>query len=1029
MTATSTTKTIGGVTRGALPWWFINGRWDAKSLLIVPNEEDVAGLVDDMQALFKLPSDFFSLQPFPVIGYPVDDEPARPLALYQWMFGKPSVLIASQEGLALPADSMEQLSKRSMVLKPGLTVTRPKFEDFLTGAAFLRNERVEQVGEYAIRGEVTDIWPAGEDLPLRVVWHYDTVESLRVININTERSEEFRSEVLVCPVSSVGEEILAKMVSEDTNVILFLPQPGSPNGSLNLAATNAFLVTPSIDPSYPNEGFEPPPLFAGHIDQLRQQLIQWHENDWRVAIFCHNAGERSRLEELLEDRLASAKGLKPPWLPPIIIGEMEHGFLHPLQRLAVLSNSEIFGRYRKRIRLPKFQGAGALSSPLDLQPSDLVVHEKFGIGRYMGLKPLRVGSVSSEFLSLQYKGGDKVYVPIFEIQQVQKYLGAEDRKPGLSSLDTAAWERIKSKAKEDVAKVASELLRQAAKRNIRPGYAFPEKTHLEEEFAASFMYKLTHDQMKTLEEVEKDMMSPKAMDRLICGDVGFGKTEVAMRAALKAALAAKQVALLCPTTILAEQHARNFTERLVDYPVTVRLLSRFQDKSEQKKVLEMVAKGGVDIVIGTHRLLSADVGFKDLGLIIIDEEHRFGVKQKHKLMSLRETVDVLSLTATPIPRTLASSLSGIKDLSVIETPPEGRLPISTHAGPFDEDLMVKAVQAELDRGGQVFYVHNRVKTLLARQAWLKSLMPSIRIVVAHGQMKEAQLEKAMHDFLHKNCDVLLATTIIESGLDIPSVNTLIVEEAEEMGLAQLYQLRGRVGRSRSRAYCYLFYSPGNMTTDAKKRLDALKEFTALGSGLRLAMRDMEIRGAGNLLGPQQHGTMAAVGIETYSRLLQEEIQRLKGQAVDEVPEGPLLELSISAYIPEEYLPSEPERVRMYKRILSAHDGDLPKLQEELVDRCGNMPGPVETLFRAASLRLSAKARGISQVHEEQDGILIYFRKDFKIPEKSLNILLSQPPNTLTFIPGPPSGVRFYQTDGDNPLDILERFLTMLFGKS
>ncbi len=499
-----------------------------------------------------------------------------------------------------------------------------------------------------------------------------------------------------------------------------------------------------------------------------------------------------------------------------------------------------------------------------------------------------------------------------------------------------------------------------------------------------------------------------------------------MRAALKCALSGKQAAVLCPTTILAEQHFRNFSERMADYPVTVQLLSRFQNKAEQKKIVSAVQNGAVDIIVGTHRLLSKDIHFKDLGLVVVDEEHRFGVRQKSKLLSLRETADVLSMTATPIPRTLASSLGGIKDLSVIETAPEGRLPISTHAGVFDEDIMVKAVQAELDRGGQVFYVHNRVKTLLARKEWLQSLMPGVRIAMAHGQMKEEELEVAMHNFLHKKVEILLSTTIIESGLDIPSVNTLIIEEAEEMGLAQLYQLRGRVGRSRTRAYCFLFYSENNMTSDARKRLQALKEFTALGSGLRLAMRDMEIRGAGNLLGPEQHGNMAAVGIETYSRLLNEEIQRQKGGEIPDDPSGPLLEVSASAYLPDDYMPAESERVNMYKRILSTDVAGLEKLKEELVDRCGPLPVPAKTLFDAAFLRLMMKERGISEVHEDMEGILIYFRPDRKIPDKAFGVLMAQSRDLFSFIPGPPSGVRVKSQEDESPLDTLGRFIRLVF---
>jgi transcription-repair coupling factor (superfamily II helicase) len=1009
---------IGGVTRGALGLWLIETQpKEQKTLVVLPNDDDAASLVDDTKALFRIP-DWGLPAAFDVEAYEADDEPGRQAALYNWQCGRTTILITTAEALTLAVDPPERLGQRAFAFKPGLILSRPSFEEKLSAAGYSRNERAEQVGEYAVRGDVIDIWLAGEDHPSRLTWSYDTLESIRVIDVHTQRSDVYRTSALIKPVSAGHEATLKDYMQPGVRVIVFSDD-----------AIELPVAALSVGPlGETDEGFQPPPLFAGHLERLKEHLELWYADDWRAVIFCHNRGERERLEELLTSPDLAARGLKPPWLPPIEIGDLEHGFEHPQRRQAVLANSEIFGRYRKKTRLPKFEAGAAFQSPFDIRANDYLVHEKHGIGRYQGLRTLRVGKVSSEYLALEYKGGDKLYVPIFEIQQVQKYLGAEGKRPPLSSLDTAAWERVKAKVKEDVAKLAAELLGRAAKRSIRPGYAFPSRTHLEDEFSASFMYKLTPDQQKTLEEVERDMTAPRAMDRLVCGDVGYGKTEVAMRAALKAALAGKQVCVLCPTTILAEQHARNFTERMADYPVTVKFISRFQDKSEQKNILELVGKGGVDIIIGTHRLLSPDVQFNNIGLLIIDEEHRFGVKQKNKLLALRETVDVLSLTATPIPRTLASSLAGIKDLSVIETPPEGRLPISTHVGRFDEELMAKAVQTELDRGGQVFYVHNRVKTLDARRVWLQGLMPSIRIAMAHGQMNEHQLEEAMHAFLHRKVDILLATTIIESGLDIPSVNTLIVEEAEEMGLAQLYQLRGRVGRSKAKAYCYLFYDSPSLTTDAKKRLEALKEFTALGSGLRLAMRDMEIRGAGNLLGPQQHGDMAAVGIETYSKLLNEEIQKQQGEVQEDSNEGPLFELSLSAYLPEDYMPVESERVLMYKRILSAKTTELVKIKEELIDRCGPLPTPATLLLDTAALRLIAQERGISEVHEEPEGILLYFRPSFKMPEATLPKLVAAPQTELQLIPGTPAGVRVMFKPEESGLDALGRFLRWAFPK-
>jgi transcription-repair coupling factor (superfamily II helicase) len=1018
MTITKTSS-FGQVPKGARAWWFTVRRPAEHCLLVVPTEEDVLDLVDDLQALSKLPNDILTQAVPSVVGYAVDDIPARQVALYQWLKKDADALVVSIEGLSTATDSADQLIKRTFRLIPGLTISRTKFEDVLANGGYARNDYTEQVGEYSIRGDVIDLWPAGEPAPIRIGWNFDTVETLRVIDLHTQRSEEFQRAVVVCPVTAGTECTLVSCLPPDAAAVLF-------DVSESPFPADRPVINVSAGVAGDDEGFVNPPVFAGHVSALRDQLKKWHEDDWKTVIFCHNRGEKERLEDLLIDPVASLKGQRTPWLPPLIIGELEHGFVHPIQRLAVLTNSEIFGRYRKRVRLPKFEGGGSLTSYLDIKPNDFLVHERYGIGRYSGLKTLRVDKVTSEYMTIEYKGGDKVYVPIFELQQVQKYLGAEGKRPQLSSLDTAAWERVKAKVKEDIAKLAADLLRKAAKRTVRPGFAFPAPTRLEQEFAASFIYTLTPDQQKTLSEVENDMMTSKSMDRLICGDVGFGKTEIAMRAALKAALAGKQVAVLCPTTILAEQHARNFAERLADYPVTVRLLSRFQEKKEQKEILVQVAKGGVDIIIGTHRLLSSDVHFKDVGLLIIDEEHRFGVKQKNKLFAMRETVDVLSLTATPIPRTLASALGGIKNLSIIETPPQGRLPISTHVGAFDEDIMAKAIQEEIDRGGQVFYVHNRVKTLLARKEWLEKLLPTVRIVMAHGQMNEHQLEKAMYDFVHRKADLLLATTIIESGLDIPSVNTLIIEEAEELGLAQLYQLRGRVGRSRARAYCYLFYTKSSMTADAKKRLEALKEFTSLGSGLRLAMRDMEIRGAGNILGPQQHGNMAAVGVETYSRLLAEEVQKMQGGDVVDKAGGPVMELNVSAYLPDDYVPSEAERVSTYKRILTSSADELAKVKEELIDRCGPLPEPARLLFATAEIRLRVQAQGISEIHQEEGAIAIYFRPKFKLSDAAFNTLVSQKDSVLTLIPGEITGVRVYFQEAEEPLDVVDRFLSLVF---
>ena len=577
-----------------------------------------------------------------------------------------------------------------------------------------------------------------------------------------------------------------------------------------------------------------------------------------------------------------------------IVGPLRSGFFS--KDLFVATNAEIFGRQRHRPRLPKFKSGAIVREVQDIKRGDYVVHEHYGIGRYKGLELLHAGGHDAEYLRVEYAKGDKLYVPLYDLKQIQKYSGSEGGSPRLSSLDTSTWERVKARVQESIQALAKDLVRLHAMRAALPGHAYPEDSHLEQEFAASFLYDETPDQIKAIEDVKKDMEASRPMDRVVLGDVGYGKTEVAMRAAMKAISDSKQVAVLVPTTILAEQHFQTFKQRFADYPARIGLLSRFQSAKEEKETLVAMANGALDIVIGTHKLLQKGIVFHDLGLLVIDEEHRFGVKHKEQIKKLRQHLDVLTLTATPIPRTLSFALSGMRELSIIESPPIGRLPISTHVGPYEDTVVKEAIQKELDRKGQVFYVHNRVQSLNTRLHFLKQLVPGVSIGVVHGQMGGDEIEKVMWEFTHRKHQILLATTIIESGIDIPSANTLIVEEAEDFGLSQLYQLRGRVGRERQKAYCYLFYSPSvPLTQDARARLEALREFTELGSGYRLAVRDMEIRGAGNLLGQQQHGHIAAVGLDLYSQLLQEEIARLKGEPPPKASRFPSMDLTVHAF--------------------------------------------------------------------------------------------------------------------------------------
>jgi transcription-repair coupling factor (superfamily II helicase) len=639
----------------------------------------------------------------------------------------------------------------------------------------------------------------------------------------------------------------------------------------------------------------------------------------------------------------------------VVASHLYGGFLSESLQLAVVTHTEWHARpptpvVRRRVRRPRVLE--------DVAVGDLVVHAHHGIGRYVGMETREVAGFVREYLVIEYHGADRLFVPTDTTDSLQRYVGSD--QPALSRLGTTEWERTKARVRKRVRDIAADLIRLYSARLHSPGHAFPEDTPWERELAESFPFEETPDQLRTIDDVSADMHRPIPMDRLVCGDVGYGKTEVAVRAAFKAIVEGKQVAVLIPTTLLAQQHFATFSQRFAPFPVKVAMLSRFVDTSEQDDVIARMATGDVDIVIGTHRLLSKDVKFRDLGLIIVDEEHRFGVAQKEQLRRMRVEVDVLTLTATPIPRTLEMSLGGIRDLSVIDTPPADRRPVRTFVGPFEERLVTAAIRRELARGGQVFYVHNRVQSIGRELRRLQRLVPEARIAIAHGQMDEDRLERTMVDFWQEKVDVLLCTTIIEAGLDIPTVNTLIVDRADRLGLAQLYQLRGRVGRAGEQAYAYLFY-PSNvrLTATAHERLKTLATYTELGAGMAIAMKDLEIRGAGNLLGAEQHGHIEAVGFEMYVKLLEEAARELRGQKA-ETPPDVRIDLPVDAYLPASYIDREPLRLAAYRRIAeTATDADVDDIEAELRDRYGRLPSPARQLLHVARLRAELRSLGVT----------------------------------------------------------------------
>jgi transcription-repair coupling factor (superfamily II helicase) len=691
--------------------------------------------------------------------------------------------------------------------------------------------------------------------------------------------------------------------------------------------------------------------FGSDIELLRESLTR-HSRDGRVFIMCDNRGQAMRLSELLGETATDVA---------LEVGSLEKGFALPEAGLVVYTDHDIFDRYRRR-RRRKFKGGAPISSFEALVQGDYVVHVNHGIGRYVGMTRVEADGRLVDCVVVDYAEGGKLYVPSDEIDRLQKYVGRDGVKPRVNKLGSAAWTRTKARAREAVEKLARELLELYAKRKARPGHAFNEDVVWQQELEASFIYEETEDQLRATEEIKRDMESSRPMDRLVCGDVGFGKTEVAIRAAFKAVMDGKQVAVLVPTTILAQQHMTTFSDRLADYPVEIDVLSRFRTPKEQKRILERVADGKVDIIIGTHRLVQKDVKFHNLGLLVIDEEQQFGVMHKETIQKMRETVDVITMTATPIPRTLHMSLVGARDMSIINTPPRDRLPVRTEVVAFDADLIVEAVLREMDRGGQVYFVHNRVETIEGMATYLRGILPGFVIDVGHGQMSERQLESVMMRFLEGQIDILVCSMIIESGLDIPNVNTIIINRADRFGLAQLYQLRGRVGRSNHRAYAYLLIPRDRgITPIARRRLAAIQEFSELSSGYKLAMRDLEIRGAGNILGAEQHGHMLAVGFNLYAKLLRRAVKGLKGEPEKELPEASV-DIKIDAYIPDSYIADNDMKIDIYKRIRDASALDaVDGLSSELADRFGRLPPEVAGLLDVQALRIACEAVGVRRI--------------------------------------------------------------------
>lgn len=724
--------------------------------------------------------------------------------------------------------------------------------------------------------------------------------------------------------------------------------------------------------------------YQGDMDFLINSLLRWKKDKNRVIVLSGTRGRGERLRETLAMKGVEAVYFdeisEPVQQGQVVItrGSLNRGFEYPGIGFVIVSDKEVFGQARKPAKTSGRRKGRPISAFSELNIGDYVVHQVHGIGQYIGIEQLSVDGAKRDYLKIRYQDNAFLYIPTNQMDLIQKYIGPEGRQPKVSKLGGTDWLKTKNKVKSSLKELASELIKLYAQRQAQAGYAYSKDTVWQKQFEEQFPYEETEDQLKCIQEIKEDMESGRIMDRLLCGDVGYGKTEVAIRAIFKAAMDGKQVAYLVPTTVLAQQQYESFKERLRDFPVSVEVISRFKTPAEQKRILKDVKTGNVDILIGTHRLLQKDIQFKDLGLLVVDEEQRFGVSHKERIKNLKPGIDVLTMTATPIPRTLHMSLVGIRDISIIEDPPEERYPVQTYVMEYNQDVIKDAIIREIGRNGQVFYLYNRVRSIDVRAAEIQALVPEARVIVAHGQMDERQLEDVMFSFIKGEYDVLVCTTIIESGIDMPNVNTMIVEDADRMGLAQLYQLRGRVGRSNRLAYAYITYKKDKVISEvAEKRLQAIKEFTELGSGFKIAMRDMEIRGAGNLLGPEQHGHMEAVGYDMYCRLLDEAVSELKGEKPHKDEVEVTIDINVSAYIDDSYISSEGKKIEMYKKIASISDEqDVLDVQDELTDRYGDIPVPVQNLIKIASIKSLAASLGFTAI-TEKDGAVILQLSDAK----------------------------------------------------
>ena len=974
-------------------------------VVVLPHIRDIDSLCDDLTLFTDA-----SIQQFPAwetdVGERVlnDDIYGQRLRLLKAFHSpkKPRIVVTAIQSLMQPVPSAESLAAATRHINVGDVLDTAELTRWLVAEGCVSTSAVELPGEFSLRGGILDLFPPDAENPIRVELFGDEVESLRTFDVASQRSIESLAGVDITVLQPTRDHRthFTAYLPKDSWFVLVEPSELQEEGryyhqrlehaedffstSLTLAEIHKFpAVTAAGVPagSYDTTAhlqFESVERCNGDVHRVREEL-ESAAADHRVYLITETDAEAERLGELFaQTRLLQEGKLK------FVTGHLARGFRFVQEQVLLISAAELFQR-TEITRTTQRQTGRAIDSFLQLREGDLVVHLSHGIGRYRGLKLLEKEQGAEEHLEVEFHGGTRIFVPTSRIELVQKYVGGRQARPALAHSGGKSWIRQKQAAEKAVTDFATDMLELEAARSSRPGIVFPDDTVWQQEFDAAFPYQETPDQLNAIAAIKADMQLPKPMDRLLCGDVGFGKTEMAMRAAFKAIDAGYQVALLVPTTVLAEQHGRTFTQRMAEYPFQIATLSRFSSTKETRQILAGAADGSLDLLIGTHRLVSPDVQFQNLGLVIIDEEQRFGVTVKERLKALRTSVDVLTMTATPIPRTLHMSLLGARSISNLETPPKDRLAVETRVARFDDALIRHAILRELNRGGQVFFVHNRIHDIHNLAAKLREIVPEANIGIGHGQMTETELEDAMLGFVRGQYDILLATTIIESGLDIPNANTIFIDGADRYGLADLHQLRGRVGRYKHRAYCYLLVDENrHLSPEAARRLRAIEEFSQMGAGFALAMRDLELRGAGNLLGTQQSGHIATVGYELYCALLEKAVRQLKKLPPRDSVDV-LVDLPVAAFFPRQYAPDMRIKIDLYRRLsrLTA-EKDLDEFRAELADRFGPLPAPVEQLVKLARLRIWAHGWKLGSIHIEGQYVVLGYKN-----RKQLDLLVAR----------------------------------------